>query len=207
MTTRAPSPRPRAGTRCGREPGPHRRGWGSRVKGSKPGRRRGERRAGGGGGVPPAVAGEGEGAEKLRSPRPAPEGSTTPREERLPRQGAGLMRPRCEQHHGWLGAGLAPAPSQAPLQDRGARPGAGSARGGGPSLGAPHHGTDRGGGRGPCHDYATARGLPLPSPVPLTPRNHPYTALHFQGFCRIHLDPQPSTDGAMTRCDRRGDQL
>lgn len=72
---------------------------------------------------------------------------------------------------------------------------------------APHITGPIGGGRGPCHDYATARGLPLPSPVPLTPRNHPYTALHFQGFCRIHLDPQPSTDGAMTRCDRRGDQL
>lgn len=116
------------------------------VKGERKQARAEAGRAGGGGGVPPAVAGEGEGAEKLRSPRPAPEGSTTPREERLPRRGAGLMRPRCEQHHGWLGAGLAPPPSQAPLRDQGARPRAGSARGGGPSLGAPHHGTDRGGG-------------------------------------------------------------
>lgn len=144
-----------------------------------------------GGGVPPAVAGEGEGAEKLRSPRPAPEGSTTPREERLPRRGAGLMRPRCEQHHGWLGAGLAPAPSQAPLRDQGARPGAGSARGGGPSLGAPHHGTNRGGGRGPCHDYATARGLPLPSPVPSRPgtiRTQPYIS---KASAESTLTPNP----------------
>lgn len=41
---------------------------------------------------------------------------------------------------------------------------------------------------------------------PSLPRNHPHTVLHVQGFHRIHLDPQPGTDGAMTRHDGRGDR-
>lgn len=72
---------------------------------------------------------------------------------------------------------------------------------------APHITGPMGGGTRSLSRLRHSSRSPAAQSGALTPRNHPYTALHFQGFCRIHLDPQPSTDGAMTRCDRRGDQL